>query len=229
MADTGPLFIRIGNLTRGSLELDMSDAARLQLPKDASEVHRTRAQANDILVSITAYIGSFAVVPEGIEEAYVSQHVALCRPRPTVHNARWIGYVLLSPIGQAHGKFSLNGGTKDGLSLDDVKNHPVLMPPPDEQDRIVEWIESESAQLNASIAAIKREIDLIREYRTRLVADVVTGKVDVRAAVAVIRDEEAAPEAAADAALGDAEAAEGEGDEDATLEPATTREGDEET
>lgn len=37
---------------------------------------------------------------------------------------------------------------------------------------------------NSSIARIEKEIDLIREYRTRLIADVVTGKVDVRAAAA---------------------------------------------
>lgn len=43
--------------------------------------------------------------------------------------------------------------------------------------------------LNAAIARTEREITLLREYRTRLVADVVTGKLDVRAAAAALPDE----------------------------------------
>ena len=74
------------------------------------------------------------VVPDEFEEAYVSQHVARCELRDNSHNPRWLGYVLLSDIGQNHGQLSLYGGTKDGLSLDDVKNYPLLLPPRSEQD-----------------------------------------------------------------------------------------------
>ena len=60
-ADYGPLFIRIGNLTRTSLGLDFSGIVRLSLPREAlSEGARTKVQADDILLSITAYIGSVA-------------------------------------------------------------------------------------------------------------------------------------------------------------------------
>ena len=98
----------------------------------------------------------------------------------------WLGYVLLSKVGQIHGQVSLYGGTKDGLSLDDVKNYPMLLPPRCEQDRIVRWIERELAVLvDASITA-QRQIELFREYRTRLIADVVTGKLDVREAAAAL-------------------------------------------
>ena len=49
------------------------------------------------------------------------------------------------------------------------------------------------------VSRLKREIELLREYRTRLVADVVTGKLDVREPAARL-PEEAAPDTAADAA-----------------------------
>jgi type I restriction enzyme S subunit len=57
---------------------------------------------------------------------------------------------------------------------------PVIQPPVEEQKRIVEAIRGETANLNTTISRLEREIDLLREYRTRLVADVVTGKLDVR-------------------------------------------------
>lgn len=194
-ADFGPLFIRIGNLTRASINLDLSDAVRLSLPREAlSEGSRTKVQADDILLSITAYIGSVAVAPDGMEEAYVSQHVACCRPRRDVANVRWVGYVLLSRVGQIHGQLCMYGGTKQGLSLHDVKNYVVLLPPRKEQDDLVQWIESQSENIDQAIASAQREISLLREYRTRLIADVVTGKLDVREAAAKLPDEAGEPE-----------------------------------
>ena len=186
-SDAGPLFIRVANLSRGSLELRFDDTVRLDLP-ETSEVARTRIQAGDLLVSVTAYIGSVGVAPDEFEEAYVSQHVARCQPLPGSFS-RWLGYVLLSTVGQTHGQISLYGGTKDGLSLDDVKNYPILLPPLDEQIAIVKYIDKTTADIEAAITRAERQIKLIWEYRTRLIADVVTGKLDVREAAAQLPDE----------------------------------------
>jgi type I restriction enzyme, S subunit len=57
---------------------------------------------------------------------------------------------------------------------------PIILPPAPEQQQIVHSIATETAQLNTAITHLEREIELLREYRTRLVADVVTGKLDVR-------------------------------------------------
>ena len=179
-SDTGPLFIRVANLNRGSLKLRFDDTVRLNLP-ETSEVTRTRIQAGDLLISVTAYIGSVGLAPEEFEEAYVSQHVARCQPRPG-SSSRWLGCVLLSTVGQTHGQISLYGGTKDGLSLDDVKNYQILLPPLDEQLAIVEQVDKASADIDAAIAHARRQIELVQEYRTKLIADVVTGKLDVREA-----------------------------------------------
>lgn len=54
------------------------------------------------------------------------------------------------------------------------------LPPKEERGRIVDFIEAESASIDATLAKVMAEIELIREYRTRLVADVVTGQLDVR-------------------------------------------------
>jgi type I restriction enzyme S subunit len=189
-ADSGPVFIRVGNLTRNSIDLDLDEAVRLSLPASAAgEAQRTRVQPNDLLLSITAYIGSVAVVPDAIGEAYISQHVALCRLRPGAANPRWVGYVLMSSIGQTHGVLCMYGGTKQGLSLDDVKDYPVLLPPGEEQDRIVGILDSTLASLAATAHAAIREMELLREYRARLIVDAVTGQLDVPTAAARLRDE----------------------------------------
>jgi len=57
---------------------------------------------------------------------------------------------------------------------------PLFLPSLGEQRRIVQRILDASAQVDRAVLRVKREIDLLREFRARLVADVVTGKVDVR-------------------------------------------------
>lgn len=181
-ADSGPLFLRVGNLSRGALDLKLAKTIRLNLPEGTrTEASRTRVQEEDILLSITAYIGSVGLVPKDMEEAYVSQHVARCRLRQNCANPKWVAYVLLSRVGQAHGTVCMYGGTKQGLSLSDVKNHVVLLPPQPEQDELVNHIERETGVIDSLIAAAKLELERVREYRERLIADVVTGQVDVRA------------------------------------------------
>ena len=57
------------------------------------------------------------------------------------------------------------------------------------EDTIVALIDVENRKSSLVISAIKREISLLREYRTRLIADVVTGKLDVREAAANLPEE----------------------------------------
>jgi type I restriction enzyme S subunit len=66
-----------------------------------------------------------------------------------------------------------------------------------EQISIIAHVDDATRPLNTTITRLEREIELLREYRTRLVADVVTGKLDVREAAARL-PEEAPPDIADD-------------------------------
>lgn len=67
-----------------------------------------------------------------------------------------------------------------GLSVEKILDLRTILPPCDEQDAIAEYIEREVEPLDQAIARAEREIELMTEYRARLISDVVTGKVDVR-------------------------------------------------
>lgn len=70
----------------------------------------------------------------------------------------------------------------------------IIQPPHDEQLKIVESIQVETADLDTAISRLEGEINLLREYRTRLVSDVVTGKLDVRDAATRLPDEDLLPD-----------------------------------
>ncbi|MBX9916459.1 MAG: restriction endonuclease subunit S [Nitrosomonas sp.] len=61
-----------------------------------------------------------------------------------------------------------------------IGNMRLPVPPIDEQEQILSFVAYETKDLDEAITRAKHEIDLIREYRDRLIADVVTGQVDVR-------------------------------------------------
>ena len=74
------------------------------------------------------------------------------------------------------------GGGQPNINADVVRSLRIPVPPKAEQDIIVEQLKVKGTFLDEAVAQTQREISLIREYRTRLIADVVTGKLDVREA-----------------------------------------------
>ena len=70
-----------------------------------------------------------------------------------------------------------------------LQNFPVALPSLSEQRAIIEYVDEATASIDAAIARARRQIEVVEEYRTRLIADVVTGKLDVRDAAAHLPEE----------------------------------------
>jgi type I restriction enzyme S subunit len=66
------------------------------------------------------------------------------------------------------------------LNQEDTKNILVPLPPLNEQRAIVAELDEKCGRIDHLVAAVQREVELLHEYRTRLISDVVTGKLDVR-------------------------------------------------
>lgn len=117
----------------------------------------------------------------------VRQRTLLCDLiyRLTLRNGAFVPqfliYQLLCPIGRGQIERDARGssGTMPKLSQGHIKSWRVLVPPITEQEEIVAHVNKRCAPLETTIERASREIALLHEYRTRLTADVVTGKLDV--------------------------------------------------
>ena len=178
-SEEGALFVRITNLQRNSIELNFSKPQRVRPPKGA-EGKRTILQSGDVLVSITADIGSIGIVPSGIGEAYVNQHTALVRPAMDVIVPRWLAYSLFSEAGKTQFSMLLQGGTKEGLELNDVRNLIIPLPPRKEQKKIVIHLDEKINVIDKTVDQLQNQINKMQSYRTSLISEAVTGKIDVR-------------------------------------------------
>ena len=177
-SETGPVFLRITNVTRDGIDLYTGDLQRVSVP-EGSEGERTRASAGDLVISITAWVGAVGIVPEGLGEAYVSQHLALCRPNTGI-NSRWLAYALFALPMRCQFNQMMYGGTKVQLALGDVKNISVPVPPPDEQNAIATHLDALTRNTRKVKSAILSAIDRLREYRSALITAAVNGQLDVR-------------------------------------------------
>jgi hypothetical protein len=77
----------------------------------------------------------------------------------------------------------------DNMNTGILARLPLPWPPKKQQEDIVNYIVESEAISNRAIENAQHKIDILREYRTRLIADVVTGKLDVRGAEAPTIDE----------------------------------------
>ena len=91
---------------------------------DHAEGKRSRLEPNDVLVSITADLGSIALIPDNIQEAYINQHIAMIRFLNTAQG-KFMAYYLRSEYGQKDLLKNKRGGGKLGLGLDDIRDTPV--------------------------------------------------------------------------------------------------------
>ena len=122
------------------------------------------------------------------EEAYCGGDVILFRPGIDI-NARFMGYAT-GCFQSTYQKSCMGRGvTIMHIYSSEIKYICLALPPLHEQAAIVKYLDKATTDIDEAIARARHQIELVQEYRTRLIADVVTGKLDVREAAAQLPEE----------------------------------------
>lgn len=119
-------------------------------------------------------------------------HVVRARPDQRRIEPRFLAMFLSSWAGVNNTVSRANTVTMSTLAQGAINSLPIVVPPLVEQRVILGLVDAESTPLTTAITRLEREIDLLCEYRTCLVSDVVTGKLDVREAAARLPERAAA-------------------------------------
>lgn len=162
--------------------------------KQFLEMQAYRVHAGDVLVSVMGTVGKVAVVPEGVEDGIINPRLVRYRPNFAAVRPRWLQFAMQDSYARAQLSEASKGTTMDGLNMQSLGRLQLLLPPLNEQDEILQHVTQTRRPFTAAINRLESEIDLLREYKTRLVDDVVTGKLDVRATAAQWGDEGGAGE-----------------------------------
>jgi len=180
VSEEGALFVQSGDLTE-TLGIDFDNVKRVAVADDA-EARRTQLKVGDVLVCITgAKTGKVAVCEQMDEPAFINQHICLIRPAAGLRSS-YLGAYLHSEAGQRYFELA-QYGLKQGLSLEEVKQAAVPVPPRLEQDQIVDKVNRLATALGGLTLAGEMSIALLHERRSALISAAVTGKIDVRGQV----------------------------------------------
>jgi type I restriction enzyme S subunit len=172
-SEAGELFVRITNLTRDHIRLDLSDTKFVAVPADDVEAQRTELQSGDLLVSITADIGIIGFVDEMVPSpAYINQHVACVRIRHDEVDSKFIAYFLASFPAQERFRAITDVGAKTGINLGTVGGIRTALPPLPEQRAVAEALRDADALIEGLEALIAKKRDL----KQGAMQDLLTGR-----------------------------------------------------
>lgn len=171
-SDTGSKFIRMTNLQRDKIYLNLKDLKYVNVQSNSSDGKRTSLQAGDILMSITAELGKIGWVHEGLGEAYINQHTALIRLDSQKSNSQYIAYLLSSKY-MNHRINRLNdSGAKAGLNLPTIRSIPLSIPDLTEQQKIAKILST----WDKAISTTEHLIDNSKQQKKALMQQLLTGK-----------------------------------------------------
>jgi type I restriction enzyme S subunit len=159
---------------------------------------RMTPEAGDILYTREGErFGIAALVPANVRLC-ISQRMMAFRIQP-IHNSAYIMWQINCRHVYRQAAADLVGAAAPHVNVERIRNFWLVLPPGPEQEKIVAAVRRAHAGPNTAIAKARNEISLLREYRTRLIADVVTGKLDAREVAARLPDKIEEPELLDDA------------------------------
>ena len=176
--DDGVMLLRSQNVHFGKLQL--ADVAYIDADTDA-EMAGSRVRESDVLLNITgASLGRSCVARLGGIDANVNQHVCVLRPDQQQDKADFLAYSLESRSLQDQIFNNENGVSRDALNFEQIGDLVFARPAMSEQQAIVDFVDRETAKLDALVAKVQEAIDRLKELRTALISAAVTGRIDVR-------------------------------------------------
>ena len=170
-------YVDIGSVQTGRL---VKELERIRFEAAPSRARRVLRRGDTIISTVRTYLKAIWYVGEDADDLIASTGFAVLTPGKNVET-EYLGYVIQSSAFVNRVAANSIGIAYPAIAETVLGRFPVALPPTvDEQQAIVAHIKTESAPLDDAIARTEEEIKLIREYRDRLIADVVTGQVDVR-------------------------------------------------
>lgn len=177
-------YLRVANVQDG--RVDLSSIKTVLVPEE--EAARSMLRLGDVLMTEGGdldKLGRGCIWEEQVTPCLHQNHIFAVRPDTRRLLPRFLAALLASQYAKMY--FLLTGKQTTNLASTNkttIGRFPVLLPSLPEQAQVLDAIDAEIDLIDQAVQHAQREMALMREYRTRLIADVVTGKLDVREAAA---------------------------------------------
>jgi type I restriction enzyme, S subunit len=171
--DMGINFIKIENILNGKIVLG---SITQFISKEAHENQKKSIlEENDILFSIAGTIGETCIIHKEYLPANINQALAIIKGYNKYITAKFLKLQLESFVTRKV-KAKARGGAMSNISLEDLKNMEIFLPPITIQDKIVEKIEKLFSELDSGVEELKKVREQLKVYRQSVLHVAFTGK-----------------------------------------------------
>ena len=168
--------------------INIEDLPTMDISPD--EYNRYTVQQGDLLVCEGGEVGRCALWSDELTRCGFQKALHRLRPRNAGQDVARFMYYSLRAAAKGHAFNDGHLSTIAHLTGDKLRIHRFPFPTFPEQTAIVRYLDKATADIDTAISRTCRQIELLREYRTRLITDVITGQLDVGGAVANLSDAE---------------------------------------
>ena len=173
-------YLRVANVQDGYLDLETITTIEIR-PSDAPKYE---LRAGDVLMTEGGdndKLGRGYIWNDEIPGCLHQNHIFAVRPAKSQLNPSFLTYLMSSSHGRAYftstSKQSTNLASTNSSTL---RQFPIVLPPTGEQQRLVDWVQIKTDQMDRLMDKVQQHIELLQEHRTALISAAVTGKIDVR-------------------------------------------------
>jgi len=182
-------YIDIGTVGTGYL---LKEPQVMRFGEAPSRARRVVQAGDTIISTVRTYLKAVYYVDGDPDALVCSTGFAVLTPRQGTH-PKFVSYLVQSDSFANCVSAESVGTAYPAITEGRLGRFYVAVPPLAEQAAIVRYLDEQTARIDAAVAAVQRRLALVGEYRERLIADVVTGKVDVRAVAAGLPHDMDAP------------------------------------
>ena len=169
-------YLEIGAVGTGVL---VEEPSTIRFAHAPSRARRIVKSGDTIISTVRTYLKAVWFAEEVNDALICSTGFAVLTPRRATA-PKFVSYVVQNNAFTDRVTAESVGIAYPAIAESRFRSFYVCVPPLAEQAAIAAYLDKQTAAIDAAMARAQREIDLLSEYRTRLIADVVTGQVDVR-------------------------------------------------
>lgn len=169
--DDGPHLVTGTDFENGRVNWEKCYRITEERFNEAPEIH---VKEGDLLITKDGTVGKLVYIEDKPEKVSLNSHLLIIRPLKDFISNKYIFWYCHSKIFKDYSGLIQDGSIMASLSQEDFSNFRVLVPPLSEQEGIAAWLDEKCGEIDAAIAKVDREIELIDELKQSEISRVVT-------------------------------------------------------
>lgn len=167
----GPYLVTGTDFRNGRVNWSLCYHISEERYNEAPEIH---VEIGDILITKDGTVGKLALIEDKPEKVSLNSHLLIIRPLKHNLRNRFLYYVLESNVFKNYTEYQQSGSIMASLSQEKIGEFCYYLPPVNEQEAIAAWLDEKCQAIDAAIAKVDREIELIDELKQSEISRVVT-------------------------------------------------------